>query len=76
MCPARKSPFARAKDQDKASLDIIGQVKNSQGIAVGNVRDTLKLAIDGTVGAARRNIQYSTGFSLAPGHYHVKFVCA
>ena len=67
-------PFARAKDQDKASVDIIGQVKNSQGIAVGNVRDTLKLAIDGTVGAARRNLQYSTGFTLAPGHYHVKFV--
>ncbi|MEK6397379.1 MAG: VWA domain-containing protein, partial [Terriglobus sp.] len=30
--------------------------------------------VDGNMGAARRNIQYSTGFTLAPGHYHVKFV--
>ena len=74
IVPGSQIPFARAKDQDKATLDIIGQVKNSQGIAVGNVRETLKLAVDGTVGAARRNIQYSTGFTLAPGHYHVKFV--
>ena len=74
IVPGSQIPFTRAKDQDKASLDILAQIKNAQGIAVGNVRDTLKLAIDGTVGAARRNIQYSTGFTLAPGHYHVKFV--
>ncbi len=74
IVPGSQIPFTRAKDQDKATLDIIGQVKNAQGIAVGNVRDTVKLALDGTVGAARRNIQYSTGFTLAPGHYHVKFV--
>ncbi len=74
IVPGSQIPFTRTKDQDKATLDVIGQVRNAQGIAVGNVRDTLKLAIDGTVGAARRNIQYSTGFTLAPGHYHVKFV--
>jgi hypothetical protein len=74
IVPGSQIPFVKTKDQDKATLDIIAQVKNAQGIAVGNVRDTLKLAVDGNVGAARRNIQYSTGFSLAPGHYHVKFV--
>ncbi len=74
IVPGSQIPFTRTKDQDKATLDVIAQVKNAQGIAVGNVRDTLKLAIDGTVGAARRNIQYSTGFTLAPGHYRVKFV--
>lgn len=74
IVPGSQIPFTRAKDQDKATLDIIGQVKNAQGLAVGNVRETIKLAVDGATGAARRNIQYSTGFSLAPGHYHVKFV--
>ncbi len=74
IVPGSQVPFTRSKDQDKATLDIIGQVKNAQGIAVGNVRETVKLAVDGTIGAARRNIQYSTGFTLAPGHYHVKFV--
>ncbi|MGI4854731.1 MAG: VWA domain-containing protein [Janthinobacterium lividum] len=74
IVPGSQIPFTRTKDQDKATLDVIAQVKNAQGIAVGNVRDTLKLSVDGTVGAARRNIQYSTGFTLAPGHYRVKFV--
>ncbi|MEZ2347549.1 VWA domain-containing protein [Terriglobus sp. RCC_193] len=74
IVPGSQIPFTRTKDQDKATLDIVGQVKNAQGIAVGNARETIKLAVDGNLGAARRNIQYSTGFSLAPGHYHVKFV--
>lgn len=74
IVPGSQIPFTRTKDQDRATLDIIGQVKNAQGIAVGNARETIKLSVDGTTGAARRNIQYSTGFSLAPGHYHVKFV--
>ena len=78
IVPGSQIPFVRNSsskgEQDKASLDILAQVKNAQGIAVGNVRDTVKLAVDGTAGAARRNIQYGTGFTLAPGHYQVKFV--
>ena len=74
VVPGSQIPFTRTKDQDKATLDIAAQVKNAQGLVVGNVRDTVKLAVDGTLGAARRNIQYGTTFTLAPGHYHVKFV--
>ncbi len=78
IVPGSQIPFTRGKngsvDQDKATLDIAAQVKNAQGIVVGNVRDTVKLAVDGAVGAARRNIQYGSGFTLAPGHYHVKYV--
>ncbi len=74
IVPGSQIPFTRTKDQDKATLDIAAQVKNAQGIVVGNVRDTVKLAVDGTLGAARRNIQYGTEFTLAPGHYQVKFV--
>ena len=61
-------------DKDKATIDIIGQVKNSQSIAVGNVRDTVKLALDAAQQVQKKNIQYSTGFTLAPGKYHLKFV--
>ncbi len=74
VVPGSQIPFTRTKDQDKATLDIAAQVKNAQGIVVGNIRDTVKLAVDGANGAARRNIQYGTGFTLAPGHYQVKFV--
>ena len=74
IVPGSQIPFTKVKDQDKASLDVLGQVRNAQGIAVGNVRDTVKLALDQSQHVERKNIQYSTGFALAPGRYHLKFV--
>ncbi len=74
VVPGSQIPFVKNGDRDKASLDILGQVRDAQGIAVGNVRDTVKLALDQSQQVQRKNIQYSTGFSLAPGHYHLKFV--
>ena len=41
---------------------------------MGNVRQTVKLAVDASAEVQRKNIQYSTGFTLAPGRYHLKFV--
>ncbi len=74
IVPGSQIPFTKSKDQDKATLDILGQVKNAQGIPIGNVRDTVKLAVNQSQQVQRRNIQYSTGFMLAPGRYHAKFV--
>lgn len=74
IVPGSSIPFVKNGDRDKASIDIMGRVQNSQGIAVGNVRDTIKLALDQSQQVARKNIQYSTGFTLAPGKYHLKFV--
>ena len=74
IVPGSQIPFTKSKDQDKATLDVMGRVKNAQGITVGNVRDTVKLAVNQTQQVQRRNVQYSTGFTLAPGHYHLKFV--
>jgi VWFA-related protein len=74
IVPGSQIPFLKNGDRDKANIDVIGQVKNSQGIIVGNVRDTVKLALDQSQQVQRKNIQYATGFTLAPGKYHVKFV--
>jgi VWFA-related protein len=74
IVPGSQIPFVKNGDRDKATIDIVGQVKNAQGIPVGNVRDTVKLALDAAQQVQRKNIQYSTGFELAPGRYHVKFV--
>jgi VWFA-related protein len=74
IVPGSQIPFLKNGDRDKANIDIVGQVKNAQGIAVGNVRDTVKLALDQAQQVQRKNIQYSTGFTLAPGRYHLKFV--
>jgi VWFA-related protein len=74
VVPGSQIPFLKNGDKDKATLDIVGQVKNAQQIPVGNVRETVKLNLDPAVNARQKNLQYSTGFTLAPGRYHVKFV--
>ena len=74
IVPGSQIHIVKNGDRDKANIDIIGQVKNAQGIIVGNVRDNVKLALDAAQQVQRKNIQYSTGFTLAPGKYHLKFV--
>ncbi|MBW4038560.1 MAG: VWA domain-containing protein [Acidobacteria bacterium] len=74
IVPGSQIPFVKGGDRDKATLDIMGQVKDAQGIIVGNVRQTVKLAIDQSQQVNQKNIQYSTGFTLAPGKYHLKFI--
>ena len=74
VVPGNQIAAVKNGDKDKANIDIMGQVKNAAGIVVGNVRDTVKLALDANQQVAQRNIQYSTGFGLAPGRYHLKFV--
>ena len=74
IVPGSQIPFVQGGNSDKATLDIIGMVKNAQNIQVGYVRDTVKLAVDQSQQVRRKNIQYSTGFTLATGKYHLKFV--
>jgi VWFA-related protein len=74
IIPGSQIHSVKNGDRDKANIDVIGQVKNAQEIVVGNVRDNVKLALDAAQQVQRKNIQYSTGFTLAPGKYHLKFV--
>jgi VWFA-related protein len=74
IVPGSAIPFLKNGDKDKANIDVLGQVKNAQGIIVGNVRDTVKLAVNQDQQVKQKNIQYSTGFELATGKYHLKFV--
>jgi len=74
IVPGSQIHSVKNGDRDKANIDVMGEVKNAQGIIVGNVRDTVTLAVDAAQQVQRKNIQYSTGFTLAPGKYHLKFV--
>jgi VWFA-related protein len=74
IVPGSAIPFLKNGDKDKATLDLVGQVKNAQGIDVGNIRDTVKLNLTEGQNVKQRNIQYTTGFDLATGKYHLKFV--
>src|ERR1700745_1511728 len=74
VIPGSQIPFVTEKDKDNATIDIIGQVLEGGRFPVGRLRDTVKLTVDSTRQVRRKNIQYNTGFVLAPGSYHLKFV--
>jgi VWFA-related protein len=74
VVPGSQIPFTKGGDKDKASLDIIGEVLDELKRPVGSVRETVKLSLDAAQEVRRKNVQYSTGFMLAPGKYHFKFV--
>jgi VWFA-related protein len=74
VIPGSQIPFVQAKDKDNATIDIIGEVRESGKFAVGHLRDTVKLAVDSAQQVRHKNVQYNTGFLLAPGSYHLKFV--
>jgi len=63
--PAKAPPGQSAKQ---------GNNKTPVQLAVGRLRDTVKLAVESTRDVRRKNVQYNTGFVLAPGSYHLKFV--
>jgi hypothetical protein len=76
VVPGSQIPFVQEKDKDNATIDIIGEVgiAGRGKVPVGQLRDTVKLALDSTQQVRRKNVQYNTGFVLAPGSYHLKFI--
>ncbi len=95
LIPGSQIPFVKGGDRDKATLDILGQIRavgpannnadhpgdNPGGRGPGgpsrdegDVRQTIKLAIDSSQQVQQKNIQYSTSFVLPPGRYELKFV--
>src|SRR6266403_734886 len=74
VVPGSQIPFVTEKEKDNATIDIVGEVREGGKFPVGQLRDTVKLAEDSTREVRRKNVQYSTGFVLAPGGYHLKFV--
>lgn len=74
VVPGSQIPFVQAKDKDNATINIIGEVRSGGKFRVGQLRDTVKLALDSSQQVRRKNVQYNTGFVLAPGSYHLKFI--
>ena len=74
VVPGSQIPFVQDKDRDSATLDVAGVVLESGRFQVGQLRDTVKLAIDAMQQVRRKNVQYNTSFLLGPGRYHLKFV--
>src|SRR5215468_1856097 len=74
VVPGSQIPFVTEKDKDNATLDVIGVALADGKLPVGRQRETVKLALESTRQVRRKNVQYNTGFLLAPGTYHLKFI--
>lgn len=74
VVPGSQIPFVRSSDRDKATLDVIGMVLDSQHHPLNRIRDTVKLAVSSSTAVQKKNVQYDTGMSLLSGKYHLKFV--
>ena len=74
VVPGSQISFVRSSDRDKATLDVIGMVLDSEHHPLNRIRDTVKLALSTSAEVQKKNVQYDTGMSLLSGKYHLKFV--
>jgi VWFA-related protein len=74
--PGSELELARHGGAESTRIDFIGQVKDSAGKVVQNVRDVadVKLKDQTAADLAKRPLEYDTGFTLAPGKYNLKFL--
>jgi hypothetical protein len=72
--PGSEIPFARSSSQERATIDIIGLMRDPQHRPVGRLRDTVKLAVQPAQDVKRKTVQYETGFTLPAGRYRLKVV--
>lgn len=56
----------------RATLDVLGSVRDEQGRYVGRIRDTVQLPAPAAL--AQKQMQYQTGFTLPPGRFWMKVV--
>ncbi|MBI4906423.1 MAG: VWA domain-containing protein [Acidobacteria bacterium] len=74
--PGSELALARRGGADHTLIDFIGEIKDSYGTTVSNVRDKVDIKLTGATAAelAKRPIEYDTGFTLLPGKYKIKFL--
>jgi hypothetical protein len=74
--PGRELALAKRGGAERTLLDFIGEIKDSFGTTVSNVRDKVDIKISDATAAelAKRPIQYDTGFTLLPGKYSIKLL--
>ena len=74
IVPGSEIPFIRSRDQDKATLDVLGLVTDEKKFPASRIRDTVKLAVNAANEVQRKNVQYDNGLLLPPGKFHLKIV--
>jgi len=74
VVPGYQIPVTKASDKNRATLDVLGLVRDANGRPIGRVRDTVRLSTDAAEELRKKTVQYETGLEMPPGKYHLKFV--
>jgi VWFA-related protein len=74
VVPGYQIPIARTTDKSRATIDVLGIVRDEQRRPVGRVRDTVRLSPDAADDLKKKTVQYESGFEMPPGTYHLKMV--
>jgi VWFA-related protein len=74
VVPGYQVPLTRTTPKDKATIDVLGLVRDAQRRPVGRIRDTVKLSPETADALKRKVVQYETGLELPAGTYHVKVI--
>jgi VWFA-related protein len=74
--PGRELALAKRGGAEHTLIDFIGEVKDSFGTTISNVRDKVNVKLNEATAAelAKRPIEYDTGFTLLPGRYVLKLL--
>jgi VWFA-related protein len=74
--PGSELALAKRGGAERTLLDFIGEVKDSYGTTMTNVRDNMNIKLSDSTAAelARKPVEYTTGFTLLPGKYKLKFL--
>ncbi len=74
--PGRELALAKKRGAERTVIDFIGEVKDSYGTTVSNVRDKIDVKLSEAEAAqwATRPIHYDTAFTLLPGRYKIKML--
>ena len=74
IVPGYQVPITKTTPKDKATIDVLGIVRDEQRRPVGRIRDTVHLATDTADQLKSKTVQYETGFEMPSGRYRVKVV--
>lgn len=72
--PGSAVPFTHDGDLDRATIELVGIIRDEARRPVAQMRDTIKVAVKSTEDVRRKNVQYQTVLTVPPGRYRLKVV--
>ena len=74
--PGSVIDLAQKRGGGETEFDFLGQILDDRKVAVGTVRDYIKVKLEAGEAAklSHRNFHYDAGFTLSPGKYRMKFL--